>query len=126
MPIALHYPYSVKVLEKSTGRLVAIRTMSVGHRDSTFTWEPSPFDESRMSKKMMKMERVNFWKRVDPTGSLVVAEHQRKGIAKKMLELFLDFDQLRAEFYCSEEDEEVIFRFIFFIIIFGDRIGPRR
>lgn len=58
--------------------------------------------------------------------SLVVAEHQRKGIAKKMLELFLDFDQLRAEFYCSEEDEEVIFRFIFFIFIFGDRIGPSR
>lgn len=55
----------------------------MGHRYSTLTWEPSPFDESRMSKKMMKMERANFWKRVDPTGPGTGSEPRRGRTSKE-------------------------------------------
>lgn len=107
---SLHYPYSIKVVNRLTGEIVAFRTMSIGHRDSSLDWEPFPLDVDSFSKNMNLLGDVlndckeNFWNSVDPSVtkvlrreiSSVVKRHQRKGIAKAMLELGLDFTDLKV------------------------------
>lgn len=107
---ALHYPYSLKVVEKSSGRVAAIRTLSIGNRDHNLDWEPFPLDETKLSRNIGKLASVldgskkHFWEIVDPTISKVMrrevsfvrAEHQRRGIARVMVDLNLIPEELRV------------------------------
>ena len=98
------------MVEKSTGKIVALRAISVGNRDRSLDWQPFELQKEHISEKAKKLANVledskqNFWKIVDPSVnkvlrremSFVVAGHQRKGIARVMSEFNLDNNQLRV------------------------------
>nr|CDJ80568.1 Protein R05H10.7 [Haemonchus contortus] len=107
---ALHHPYSYRVHEKGTDRLIGIRLLSVGHRDHKLDIEPIPFKESdhpgaRRLCDILAESKEIFWKWADPGIQKVIRReityvspiHQRKGIAKYLLHLGLDFDDLKKK-----------------------------
>lgn len=77
----LHYPFTVKVVEKATGHIVGLRLASVGHKNQSLDWNPYDLDESGFSERAQKLMFVldeakrAFWEEV---GSEVNKVRKRK------------------------------------------------
>ncbi|KAL6725328.1 hypothetical protein Aduo_007388 [Ancylostoma duodenale] len=107
---SLHYPYSYRIHEKGTNKIIGFRLLSIGHRDHTLDIEPVPFVEPTEPGALRLCEILDeskgkFWKLVDPAVmkvirreiTYVVPQHQRKGIANYLVHLGLDFEELKKQ-----------------------------
>ncbi|RCN50185.1 hypothetical protein ANCCAN_03790 [Ancylostoma caninum] len=107
---ALHYPYSYRIHEKGSNKIIGFRLLSIGHRDHTLDIEPLPFVEPTEPGAVRLCEILDeskgkFWKLVDPAVTkvirreitYVVPQHQRKGIANHLVHLGLNFEDLKKQ-----------------------------
>ncbi|EYC14257.1 hypothetical protein Y032_0041g434 [Ancylostoma ceylanicum] len=107
---ALHYPYSYRIHEKGTNKIIGFRLLSVGHRDHTLDIEPIPLVEptepgTLRFARILDESKENFWRVVDPSVAevirreitYVIPQHQRKGIANHLIHLGLDFQELKKQ-----------------------------
>ncbi|RCN50184.1 hypothetical protein ANCCAN_03789 [Ancylostoma caninum] len=107
---ALHYPYSYRIHEKGTNKMIGFRLISVGHRDNALDIEPVPLvrpteQGTLRFAQILDESKKTFWELVDPYVekvirreiTFVVPQHQRKGIANYLIHLGLDFQELRNQ-----------------------------
>ncbi|WKY02438.1 hypothetical protein Q1695_016025 [Nippostrongylus brasiliensis] len=107
---SLHYPYSYRIYEKGSDKLIGFRLMSIGYRDHSLEVEPIPYVEPNEAgmKRIMKIldeSKAKMWQWADPGVQKVMRRevtyvsprHQRKGIAQHLLHLGLDFNALRKD-----------------------------
>lgn len=106
---SLHYPYSYRIHEKDTGRLIGFRLLSIGHRDPSLDVEPVPLAEvshpgAKRICEILEESKAKMWRWADDGVrkvlrreiTYVTPRHQRKGIANFLIHLGLDFKALRS------------------------------
>ncbi|GMT18394.1 hypothetical protein PFISCL1PPCAC_9691, partial [Pristionchus fissidentatus] len=108
---SLNYPFSYSIVHKETGKTIGFRLMSVAHRDSTkviklFIFKIKFDNILSILAVMSAGMKEDIWKFHPEANKIVRREltfvhkdHQRKGIAKHLLHVGIDFEKLRLDGY---------------------------